>query len=156
MRRRRKPLPVILIGLLIIVAGVFLTKCAITSFSSDDPEEVVREFYNYEKEGDFGSSWELFHSEMQKRFSKGDYIQTKNHVFIGHMGVETFEVEIGEIENIGEWEYKRGDEVDTFTDVKAAEVDMIYESDYGLMTISQVCYVAQEKGEWKVLWDYNF
>ncbi len=118
------------------------------------PEEVIKTFYQYEKEGDFGNSWNLFHSEMKKRFAKSTYIQTKNHVFLGHMGVKTFDVKVGEVKKVKRFTFSKDGL--TFKDARKAEVTLLFDSQFGELVINQTCYVVREKGEWKVLWNYNF
>ncbi len=155
MRRRRNPLPLIVVGLFVILVIIILSRCMFgPSAPTGSPEEVIQSFYEYEQEGDFGDSWKLFHSEMKKRFKKSDYIQTKNHVFLGHMGVNTFDVKIGELKELDQWTFK-GDGP-TLKDVWSAPITMTFNSQFGLMTINQTCYVALEEGNWKVLWDYNY
>jgi hypothetical protein len=153
MRRRKNPLPLLFMGIGGIIL-IFLFISVIGGGGERSPEQVIEEFYEYEQKGDFGNSWEMFHSEMKKKFGKSSYIQTKNHVFLGHMGVDTFEVEVGEIETLKKFPFSKNGPV--FKDVRSAKVDLLFESQFGEMTISQVCYVAQEKGEWKILWNYDF
>jgi hypothetical protein len=153
MRRRKNPVPLLLIG----IAGavlIFLFVSVLGNRGGESPEKVIEEFYEYEQKGDFGNSWEMFHSEMKKKFDKSSYIQTKNHVFLGHMGVDTFEVKVGEIKKIKKFPFSK--DGPTFKDVRSAKVDLLFDSQFGVLTISQVCYVAQEKGEWKILWNYDF
>jgi hypothetical protein len=153
MRRRKNPAPMLLIGIGILLVVIFI----ITITGGDEaksPEQVINEFYKYEKNGDFGNSWELFHSQMKKKFGKSSYIQTKNHVFMGHMGVDTFEVEVGEMKKIKKFPFSKDGPI--FKDVRSAKVDLQFKSQFGVLRISQVCYVALEKGEWKILWNYKF
>ncbi|EDL64910.1 hypothetical protein [Bacillus sp. SG-1] len=156
MRRRRNfPLPVIVAGISIIIILAFvLRSCAGGSTPPSSPESVIKQFYEYEQDADFGNAWELLHPEMKKRFSKSSYIQTKNHVFLGHMGVETFDVEIAEMEKLEEWKMSKDGPV--FKNVTAASITMTFDSQFGLLKISQKCYSVLEKGEWKVVWDYHF
>ncbi|WP_421381911.1 hypothetical protein ACOJQI_21375 [Bacillus salacetis] len=155
MRRRNSPLPLVAFGLILIfIVILVLRSCAGGSSPPDSPESVIKQFYEYEQDADFGNSWDLFHSEMKERFKKSAYIQTKNHVFIGHMGVETFEVKIGEIKKLEEWKMSKDSPV--FKDVSAADVTMVYKSQFGVLEINQTCYTVLEKGEWKILWDYDF
>jgi hypothetical protein len=154
MRRRRSPFPILLaVGCLVIMVIGFVS-CSVQSFTTNDPKEVIEEFYKSERDGEFGQSWELFHSEMKKKFKKSSYIQTKNHVFMGHMEVDTFDVEIGDLREINKWKFSK--DGPSFKEVKAADVDLTFESQFGLLTITQTCYVAKDDGEWRVLWDYNF
>lgn len=155
MRRRKSPLPLMASGfILIFIVVVILKSCSGGSSPPDSPESVIKRFYEYEQDADFGNAWELLHPEMKKRFSKSSYIQTKNHVFLGHMSVETFDVEIGEIEKLKEWKMSKDGPV--FKNVTAARITMTYNSQFGVLEISQMCYAVLEKGEWKVLWDYHF
>ena len=151
--RRRSPVPFLFLGFGVIIGIMFLF-ISVGDRHSNNPEQVIEDFYDFEKEGDFGSSWELFHSEMKEKFSKSTYIQTKNHVFMGHMGVDTFKVEIEEITD--KKEFKFSTDGPTFKNVKKGEVAMIYESQFGKMIIHQTCYAVEEEGEWKILWDYHF
>ncbi|MBN8193967.1 hypothetical protein JI667_17595 [Bacillus sp. NTK074B] len=152
--RRKSPFPLIVGVGIAVIAIVALFMLLGTTQEPDTPEEVIDEFYRYEKDGDFGNAWELFHSEMKNKFPKASYIQTKNHVFMGHMGVDEFEVDIGSIEK--EKEFTFNHEGLQFDDVRKAEVDLFFDSEFGELTITQTCYVAMEEGEWRVLWNYNF
>ncbi|WP_456273176.1 hypothetical protein [Bacillus sp. AK031] len=154
-RRRNTPLPLIGVVLFVILILILILRsCGGPNSPPSSPESVIKQFYEYEQDADFGNAWELFHSEMKKRFKKSSYIQTKNHVFLGHMGVESFDVEIGEMEEVEEWKLSKDGPV--FKNVTLADVTMFYNSQFGVMEIKQKCYAVLEKGEWKVLWDYRF
>jgi hypothetical protein len=152
--RRRSPVPLVIGAIASILIVVALFMIVGESREPDTPEEVIKEFYQFEQSGDFGNAWELFHPEMQNKFPKSSYIQTKNHVFMGHMGVDEFEVEVGKIEKLEKFTFN--EEGLTFKNVRKAEVDLFFDSQFGELTISQTCYVALEEGEWKILWDYSF
>ncbi|MFI8575774.1 hypothetical protein ACIGEL_08670 [Rossellomorea aquimaris] len=151
--RRKSPVPLLFVGLGVIMIMIFLF-ISIGDEHANNPEQVIEDFYDFEKDGDFGSSWELFHSEMKKKFSKSSYIQTKNHVFMGHMGVDTFEVEIKEITDEKEFKFSKDGPI--FKNVKKGEVLMKYESQFGKLIINQTCYAVQEEGEWEIIWDYQY
>ncbi|MGM0855010.1 MAG: hypothetical protein ACQEWI_20785 [Bacillota bacterium] len=152
--KRKSPVPLVIgvIASILIVVALFMIVGE--SREPDTPEEVIKEFYQFEQSGDFGNAWELFHPEMQNKFPKSSYIQTKNHVFMGHMGVDEFDVEVGKIEKLEKFTFN--EEGLTFKNVRKAEVDLFFDSQFGELTISQTCYVTLEEGEWKILWDYNF
>ncbi|WP_044338370.1 DUF4878 domain-containing protein [Rossellomorea aquimaris] len=152
--RRKSPIPLVIGAIASILIVVALFMMVGESREPDTPEEVIKEFYRFEQSGDFGNAWELFHPEMQNKFPKSSYIQTKNHVFMGHMGVDEFEVEVGKIEKLEKFTFN--EEGLTFKNVRKAEVDLFFDSQFGELTISQICYVALEEGEWKILWDYSF
>jgi hypothetical protein len=152
--RRKSPVPLFVgaIVTIIIVAALFIVIGK--SREPETPEEVIKQFYDFEKDGDFGNAWELFHPEMKNLFPKSTYIQTKNHVFMGHMGVDEFEVELGKIEKVKKFTFNK--EGLTFRNVRKAEVELLFKSQFGELVIRQTCFVAIEEGEWKVLWNYNF
>ncbi|WP_102776564.1 hypothetical protein [Alteribacillus bidgolensis] len=47
----------------------------------EEAKETVELFYEYEQQGDFAQSWELFHPDMKDKFSKGKGTTFKT----GHM-----------------------------------------------------------------------
>lgn len=118
------------------------------------PEKVVRDFYTYEAEGSFDQSWSLFHPDMKIRFPKANYIETRSHVFMQHMNVETFHFEIGKAKKKKEWRMNKASEV--FAWAYEVPVDVTFHSQFGIFTMHQNCYVVKEKGEWLILWDYRF
>lgn len=61
----------------------------------DQAVEALNEFYTMEQSGNFGGSWELFHSQMKKKFEKSTYVQQRAHVFMQDMGTDTFTFELG-------------------------------------------------------------
>ncbi|MGN7455624.1 hypothetical protein ACTHPH_12525 [Paenibacillus pasadenensis] len=120
---------------------------------SGGAREVVSEFYTMEREGNFGGSWELFHSQMKEHFAKDSYIQKRAHVFMQDFGVDTFGFELGELEEVGAW--RMGGDQPQLEEVFAVPVTMTYLSSFGAFEIRQDVFVAQESGEWKVLWSYQ-
>lgn len=152
--RRRSPIPLVFVGIGVIIMMMIFLFISVGERYSNNPEQVIEDFYDFEKEGDFGSSWELFHSEMKKKFSKSTYIQTKNHVFMEHLDVDSFEVEVEEISDQKEFKFSK--DGPTFKNVKKGDVLMTYDSQFGKLTINQTCYAVEEEGEWKIIWDYNF
>ncbi|BCB05727.1 hypothetical protein [Bacillus sp. KH172YL63] len=152
--RRKSPVPLIAGAIAVILILVALFMLVGSTQEPDTPEEVIGAFYHYEKDGDFGNAWELFHSEMKNKFSKSSYIQTKNHVFMGHMGVDTFKVEVGKVEK--EKNFTFNSEGLRFKNVRKAEVNLYFDSQFGKLVVTQTCYLAMEKGKWRVLWDYHY
>ncbi|MFI8688015.1 hypothetical protein [Rossellomorea sp. NPDC077527] len=152
--RRKSPVPLFIGVVVAILLGAALFIFIGKSREPETPEEVIKQFYDFEKVGDFGNAWELFHPEMKKLFPKSTYIQTKNHVFLGHMGVDEFDVSIGEIKKLKTFTFN--EDGLTFKNVRKAKVDLHFQSQFGELVISQNCYVALEEGEWRVLWNYHF
>lgn len=88
-KHQEKTILKIMFGLVLAAMTLFAFKFLFSS-SEKQAKEVAEEFYSYEQEGEFSSSWELFHSSMKKKFTKGHYIQDRAHVFMNHFGVDTF------------------------------------------------------------------
>lgn len=119
-----------------------------------EPYEAVRNFWAHESLGDFGSSWELFHSQMKERFSKDSYIQRRAHVFMQDFGANTFEYEIGQEELLPTW--RMSEEQPQLENVYRIPVTLRYDNSYfGQFEIRQVCYVAKEAEQWTILWAYQ-
>lgn len=147
---------------LVLLAGLFLfVLCLgislfvfITSFFSDQRQAVkaAEAFYQYEQQADFGNSWELFHSSMKERFSKGDYIQDRSHVFLQHFGVDTFQYQFSEAEKLTNYQVT---EDIIYEEVYRLMVTHIYDSKYGYLEIRQPVIMVPEKEKWKVLWEYD-
>lgn len=150
MRRRR-------IHPLAAAAGIMLLGFLIWLVSSSDSgaEEAVDSFYQYESQADFGMSWDLLHSEMKARFPvRADYVQNKSHVFLQHMDVETFSYQVGSAEKHREWRMEDGGKVHKA--VYEVPVTLSFDSRFGRLEMEQSCFAVKEKGEWKLLWDYEF
>ena len=149
--KRKRNNPLILIAFGIAVVGIAIA--SMLSSMNSDPEKLVEEFYELEQEGDFGSSWELFHPQMKKRFNKDQYIQSRAHVFMQDMKVDSFTFEIGKTEKINHWQAEKG--AVELNDVYKIPVYQTFHSQFGVFMIEQDCYVVFEKDEWRLLWDYN-
>ncbi|WP_243292810.1 hypothetical protein [Bacillus sp. FJAT-47783] len=151
MKKRKTPSVIFIGGSAIIL--LLLLFFGFSSFHSRTPVEVVDSFYDYEQKGDFGSSWDLFHSEMKERFSKNAYVTERSHIYMSHFGVTTFSYEIIQTEKLKKWKMtKSGQE---FTNVKQVTVKLLFPSKFGVFTIIQDVYVVKEDREWKVLWEFK-
>ncbi|MCP3027968.1 hypothetical protein [Halobacillus sp. A5] len=151
MKQQRKFLPILFICLFLIAS----TSLVIFLFnnSKQQAKGAVDEFYTYEQEGDFSSSWQLLHPYMKEKFSKGHYIQDRAHVFMNHFGVTTFSYTIERTEKLKDWKMEDGlDPVD-----KAYQVEVVqtFKGKYGHFDLHQNVFAAEEEGEWKIMWDYN-
>ena len=145
----------LVMGIVLLASIVIVLMLIRGVWSSPDKEAmaVVEEFYQYEQEGEFSSSWNLFHSTMKERFSKGFYIQDRAHVFMNHFGVETFDFTLSEPEKIDQWKMSK-----TGPDMKSVYkilVTQTYKGSYGNFDLQQDVFAVQEKDEWKIIWDYN-
>lgn len=140
--------------LLIISVWMFnLLSSPSTTQQSWTPKQVVAQFYQYEKVGDFGSSWELFHPLMKEKFSKNDYIQRRANTFMQDFGVETFDFTMGEA--IAESSWKMSPLSPVLTDVTRIPVTLLYRSKFGDLKIQQDVYIAKEKDQYRILWPFS-
>ncbi|WP_042462678.1 hypothetical protein [Neobacillus dielmonensis] len=152
MRKKSTPFKRLLMGVLILIV-IFIAVMWIFATSGKAAEEVVGQFYQYEQEGDFANSWELFHSSMKKKFTKSNYIQDRAHVFMNHFGVETFSYTLEKPEKIKTWRMEKTAPV--LKNVYKVLVRQTYKGKYGHFDLEQEIYLVKEKGDWKIMWDYN-
>jgi hypothetical protein len=139
--------------IVMIIAVLFLAVKSLFSSPEEQAENVVNRFYSYEQKGEFSSSWSLFHSAMKDKFGKGHYIQDRAHVFMNHLGVDTFSFKLNEAKKIKDW--KMSKEGPPFKTGYQFTVIQTFKGKYGNFDIVQKVFAVKEKGEWKVMWDYN-
>jgi len=133
---------------------LFIKSCSSVSlFGPPEPVTVVNEFYQYEQSGDFGSSWELFHSQMKERFPKQSYIQRRAHVFMQDFGVNSFQFETGSPETVSSW--RMASQSPMFSEVVKIPVWLSFRSDFGDFRIKQNVFLAKEDSQYRMLWEYS-
>lgn len=137
----------ILLTLVVLIINFFRTP------SSEQALNAVFTFYKYEQEGNFAASWEMFHPYMQERFSRGNYIENRSHVFMNHFGVETFTFDVGKVEKNAKWVMEEG--IDPIANVYAVPIHQHFSGTYGKFTVTQIVYATEVDDEWKLLWDYS-
>ncbi|WP_308638452.1 hypothetical protein [Paenibacillus silvisoli] len=156
-RRSRQLLVVQLIVAILIISVVWLTWHNVKNLlpAGDDEHALaaVKLFYAYEQAGDYGSSWELFHSDMQKRFSKADYIQKRAQVMLKDFGVSVFDVEVGRPTEVSNW--RMSSDSEPIGEVYEVVVKQMFQSEYGNFELVQPCYMVNDAGEWKLLWSFQ-
>lgn len=155
-RRRRRYKQSIMPQLLIILVPIALLVFIYTFFRTTPEtfaEDTVKTFYKYEQNNDFASSWELFHPQMQNIFSKSNYVQYRNQIFVDQLGAKTFDYTVGNAELIGPWQM--AEESETILDVYEVPITQEYQGIFGNFTVQQKAYVVKVEGEWKILWSYE-
>ena len=155
MNRRTAQVKRVIMGMALLVAIVMILIIVRSALFSADKQAVavVEEFYRFEQEGEFSASWQLFHSTMKERFSKGSYIQDRAHVFMNHFGVETFEFSMSKPEQIKQWKMSKTGPA--MKNVYKILVTQTYKGKYGNFNLEQEVYVVEEKEKWRIVWDYN-
>lgn len=152
--RRNNPFlsPVILI--LLAAAGLVLVLFKLLFFSfGGSAADTVEEFYSFEQENNYSSSWELFHPYMKERFPKPAFIQDRSHVFIGHFGAESFDFTISEGEKFKNWRPAKGEK--PFKTAIKFLVTQTYNGKYGKFSFVQEVFVVEHQKEWTIIWNYN-
>ncbi|WP_240374014.1 hypothetical protein [Bacillus piscicola] len=142
-------LAIIFVFVLFLALAFFFIKPS----PSEQAKSTVESFYDYEQQGDFAQSWQLFHSDMKNKFTKGHYIQDRAHVFLNHFGVNTFFYSVGKPEKIENWQMEK--DATTLEEVYQMDVVMTFKGKYGHFDITQPVFAAKEQNEWKILWDYK-
>lgn len=150
---RRLPLPMALLVAALAVSVVSMTVHLFRTSDANRAKAAVERFYAFEQSGDFGSSWELFHSRMKARFAKDAYIQARAYIFMQQLGVRTFTFEIGKAERLSAWRTEEGGDV--LTGVYRMPVIQRMDTVFGTMELKQIVHVARDDGEWKLLWPYG-
>jgi len=150
-RKRNSKIPFVLVGIFILIGLIFTT--LFLRGNAETPMMLVERFYSFEQQGDFGSSWDLFHEEMKGKFSKNAYVTERSHIYMSHFGVTTYSFEIVAEENVKEWSMSKGGP--TFTDVTKVTVELLFHSKFGVFMITQDVFVVEEGGKLKLLWEFK-
>lgn len=157
-KRRNRPVKRMLLMLAAAALSLWLGSKVLQALGgaghSEEAEHIVDEFYKLEQEGDFGSSWELFHSSMKERYPKDKYIQTRAHILMQDFQSQTYEYTLGSSEKINDFQLKENgqEQESALPNVYAIQVNQHFETLYGPIELVQICYVAEENGEWSLLW----
>ncbi|MBY6052126.1 hypothetical protein [Cytobacillus firmus] len=151
-RHQQNTILKIIIGLIVAAIILFASKLLFSS-SEKQATEIAEKFYSYEQDGEFSSSWELFHPSMKQKFTKGHYIQDRAHVFMNHFGVDTFTYTLGKPEKLKSWRMSKEDTA--IKEVYKLTVIQTFKGKYGNFDIEQDIFVGKEKDDWTIMWDYN-
>ncbi|MRH42761.1 hypothetical protein GH741_08675 [Aquibacillus halophilus] len=150
MYRKKGIVIFIVIAIAIITCTVFI---AMLFTPGKQAKNIVDDFYQYEQNGLFANSWDLFHAEMKNKFNKGHYLQDRPHVFMNHFGVNSFTYELSDVDKIENW--KMANEMEPIEIVYKVIVIQTYKGKYGNFNLIQNVYATKVEGEWKILWDYK-
>ena len=145
-------IPVLLITLAMLSVLLFLYNF-VWSAGSAHAKEVVQQFYELEQSGDFGSSWELFHSQMKEKFPKETYIQQRARILMQDLGAKTFSFDVDGTEHLSAW--SMGESSPAISDVYRLTVNQSFLSVFGELVLRQEVYATEENGDWKLLWSYH-
>ncbi|GIN86052.1 hypothetical protein J6TS2_24380 [Heyndrickxia sporothermodurans] len=153
MRRKRNPALKIIVFSLIFICICLLLYVIFAQSAKDRATSLVDEFYQYEKAGNFGGSWTLFHPLMKQQFSQEDYIQKRAHVFMQDFGVKTFSYTVGKAHHLKNWTFSK--KAPKFKSTYKIPITQTFKSEFGIFTIHQDVYVVEEKDKKYILWSYS-
>ncbi|MDG5473035.1 hypothetical protein P6709_14880 [Jeotgalibacillus sp. ET6] len=139
--------------LLLSIAGVIILIVLFFPSEKDQVIEAAEEFYTLEQQGEASSSWDYLHPDLQKRFSKDQYIIDRSALLNEHFQSDSFSYSLGSPEKIDSWQMTNEA---TPLPVYQVEATIRYNSVYGKMEMVQYLYITELNEEWKILWDYNF
>ncbi|MGE8203431.1 hypothetical protein ACQKP0_02625 [Heyndrickxia sp. NPDC080065] len=153
MRRKRNPALKMIVFSFIFILLCLLLYVIFSQSSKNRATSLVDEFYQYEKSGNFGGSWTLFHPLMKEKFTQEAYIQKRAHVFMQDFGVKTFAYTVGKANHLNSWTFSK--ESPKFKNVFQVPVTQTFQSQFGVFTIHQDVFVVEEKDKWYILWSYQ-
>ncbi|WP_191560027.1 hypothetical protein [Metabacillus idriensis] len=142
-----------LIPILLIISAILLLMGLFNLFTPSSPKKAVQSFYTSEQAGNFGGAWELFHPLMKERFEKNAYVTERSHIYMSHYGVTTFSFEILKEKKVRRWRMAKGAPV--FNEARLIKVRQTFKSKFGNFEVMQDVYVVKEKGDWKIVWEYE-
>ncbi len=131
--------------LLFLLSGCGLLK------NKENPTDLVEQFLSLEQQGNFGSSWEKLHPEIQQYLPKETYIQERAKVFMEVLGAKKFEYQVGKPQTVEEWINPLTGS--TFTEVQLVPTKITFSSPFGTMSLLQNYYLAFSGDAWHILWD---
>jgi hypothetical protein len=137
---------------LCLLLSLLLSGCGLLK-NKENPTELVEQFLYLEQQGNFGSSWEKLHPEIQQYWPKEAYIQERAKVFMQIFGARQFEYQLGKPETIEEWTNPLTGT--TFTKVQLVPTKITFSSAFGTMSLLQNYYLAMSGDTWYILWDIN-
>jgi hypothetical protein len=152
-RKKQKQLLLVIVLLLLLLLILWISIKNLSLSPSQEAKNTVYDFYSYEQDGDFASSWSLFHPFMKEKFPKGHYIQDRSHVFMNHFGVETFSFTLSDPKPIKDWKMAKG--AAALKEGYVMTVVQTYKGKYGNFDLHQEVFAMKDKDKWRILWDYN-
>jgi hypothetical protein len=151
--RHRIPLIQLVILLMVILSILLFYYNFLWSSVGNQVNKSVKEFYEYEQKGNYGSAWELFHSSMKEKFNKEQYIQQRALIYMQHLGAATFQFKAGKAEKMGTWSMSANSPA--LHDVYRIPVTQSFLSIFGEISIYQEVFAVEENDSWKLVWSYN-
>ncbi|MFD2629871.1 hypothetical protein [Oceanobacillus kapialis] len=144
-------------GIVIVAAGAIVITLTLLLFQIFSPknqaERAVENFYEYEQEGAYSLSWEMFHPSMQERMDKTEYLQVRGELFLGYLATEDYSYTLENTDKLKDW--SMDDASESLDVVYQVQVNQRFKGDFGNFTIVQHVYATETDGQWRILWDFK-
>ncbi|MEW9501546.1 hypothetical protein [Jeotgalibacillus marinus] len=138
--------------LITIFLAITLLLLLLLPSNADKASATVDEFYQLEQQANYSAAWELFHQEMQERFSKDNYIIDRTDLVVNQFGTDTFTYSLSKPEKVENWKMTADSKPLTAYKIIAT---LTLVGKYGHFDYVQYIYVTKVDKEWKILWDYK-
>ncbi|WEG13748.1 hypothetical protein PU629_05115 [Pullulanibacillus sp. KACC 23026] len=115
---------------------------------------VTRTFMYYEQSGDYGSSWEMLHSDMKAQMKQSTYVETKSQIYLNDFKAQSFSYKIEHIRHLSAWHPSNSSK--TYDNVYEVTVAQSFDSQFGDETLTSQLFLARDKknqSKWSILWD---
>ncbi|MGV3489075.1 MAG: hypothetical protein ACO1OC_10885 [Tuberibacillus sp.] len=151
-KKPKKRSPIIVFLLIMIIAAGYLGYYSWTHWPRNEAIQTVKEFYDDEQGGDFGSAWNLLHPEVKKKFTQADYIQKRTTLFLDDYHAKGFTYKIDDVEHLKKW--RMNGDSPYLKDVYKITVIQSFIGVFGETKLYKNVYVTKYQDEWKILWKY--
>ncbi|WP_051556393.1 hypothetical protein [Alkalihalobacterium bogoriense] len=151
--RRTTPFPPQMFLIILAVVTVIGLILLFLPSEANQAKKTVQQFYKHEQNWDFISAWELFHPDMQAKFTKPSYLQNRSHIFMDHFGVDSFSFTLEKPKKRTNW--RMNEDQEPFDTAYEITVTKEYNGTYGRFKLVQDVFVVRDEKAWKILWDYN-
>jgi len=142
----------ILLGMVVVLILGFSFYYVWTHWPRHEVIQTVKEFYDDEQGGDYGSAWTLLHPQIKKKFTQADYIEKRTTLFMDDYGVKGFSYKIDDVDHLKKWRVNADSPY--LKDVYRVTVIQSFTGIFGKAQLYKDVYVAKDQGEWKILWEY--
>ncbi len=114
---------------------------------------ITRTFMNDEKQGNYGSSWDLLHSYMKKDFPQSDYEKMRSQLFLNDFKATSISYRILHIKHLSSWSPTTS--APKFNDVYKVTLSETFDSQFGEERLQSLLYLARDSKNderWRILW----
>jgi len=148
----KRKAPKFIFLLIVVVAMGYSIYYGWTHWSRNEAIETVKDFYDAEQGGDYGSAWNLLHPEIKKKFTQADYIQERTTLFLDDFKAKGFTYKIDDVDHLKKW--RMNGDSPYLKDVYRISVIQSFVGIFGKTKLYKDFYVTKYQDDWKILWKY--